>query len=47
MWQNAVANDIYEAGVQDDKLALLYEINKINKLAVKTPHGLTERKVVK
>ena len=46
MWQDEVANDIYEAGVQDDKLALLYEINKINKLAVKTPHGLTERKVV-
>ena len=40
-------NDIYEAGVKNDKLALLYEINTINKLAVKTQNGLTERKTIK
>ena len=40
-------NDVYEAGVKDDKLALLYEINKTNNIAVKTPCGLSERKTVK
>ena len=29
-----------------DKLALIYEANKVNQLAVQTPHGLTERIVV-
>ena len=43
MRQEEVINDIFEAGVKDDKLALLYEINKENFLAVKTKHGLTER----
>ena len=46
MWQDEVINDLYEAGVKDDKLALLYEIKKSNYLAVKTQHGLTERKEV-
>ena len=46
MWQDEVINDIYEAGIRDDKLALLNEINKTNNLAVKTQHRLTERKVV-
>ena len=47
LWPEEVMNDIYEAGVNDDKLALLYEINKINKLAVKAQHGLTQRNTVK
>ena len=46
MWQEEVVNDLYEAGVQDDRLALLYEVNKINKVAVKTPDGISERKTV-
>ena len=46
MWQEEVINDLYEAGIQNDKLALLYQINKTNNLAVKTQHGLTERMVV-
>ena len=46
MWQDEVINNLYEAGIRDDKLALLNEINKTNNLAVKTQHGLTERKVV-
>ena len=46
LWHEEVTNDIYEAGVNDDKLALLYEINKVNNLAVKRQHGLTERKTV-
>ena len=46
MWQEKVVNDIFEAGIKDDKLALLYEINKTNFLAVKTLHGLSERRAV-
>ena len=46
LWQEEVINDIYEAGVTSDKLALLYEINKTNYLAVKTQFGLTERSKV-
>ena len=30
LWQEEVINDIFEAGVKDDKLTLLYEINRIN-----------------
>ena len=36
-------NDMYEAGVQDDEFALLFEANREVKVAVKTPTGLTER----
>ena len=38
-----VMNDLYEAGVVDDKFALIFEANRINKVAVKTPHGLSRR----
>ena len=34
---------MYGAGIQDDKLALIYKANKSNKVAVKTPFGLTPR----
>ena len=37
-------NDMYEAGVTDDCLALLYEANKEVNMAIKTPAGLTLRK---
>ena len=46
MWQEEVVNDIFEAGIQDDKLDLLYEINKTNLFAVKKQHGLSERSAV-
>ena len=36
-------NDIYEAGLQNDKLNLLYIMNTTAQLAVKTPLGITER----
>ena len=39
-------NDLYEAGINDDKLALMYKLNSVNQVAVKTPFGLTERKSV-
>ena len=37
---------MYEAGITDDSLALIYEANKNNQVAVKTPFGLTDRKYV-
>ena len=36
-------NALYEAGVQDNTLALIYEANKTNVTCVKTPNGLTEK----
>ena len=30
LWQEEIINDLYEAGVKSDKLALLYDINKTN-----------------
>ena len=37
---------MYEAGTNDDKLSLLWQINKENNLAVKTLGGLSQRKQV-
>ena len=39
-------NDLYEAGVTDDQLAVIYKGNKEVKMAVKTPHGLTVRESI-
>ena len=36
-------SDIYDTGVTDDNLSLLYEANKDIEMAVKTNNGLTER----
>ena len=43
MWLEETLNDMYEGGLIDDNLAVIYEANKKVKVAVKTPHGLTER----
>ena len=43
LWLEECCNDLYEAGVIDDKLALIYEGNSTNNVAVKTPAGMTER----
>ena len=46
LWLDDCLNDIYDAlpvDKRDDKLALLYEINKHNKVAVNTAVGQTER----
>ena len=47
MWLEDTLNDLYDAGVQDDTLAVLHEANRNVKVAIKTPHGLTDRKNVK
>ena len=38
--------DIYDAGLMDDKLSLLYQANKEVNFAVNTPSGLTERQTI-
>ena len=47
MWLEDTMDDLFEAGVVDDKLALLFEANKEVKVAVKTPVGLTVRERIK
>ena len=44
LWLEECLNDLFDSGVKDDKLALLYNINSHVKVAVKTPVGITERK---
>ncbi len=39
-------NDMYDAGVTDDTLILLYKANKEVQMAVKTPDGLSVRKLL-
>ena len=49
MWLEDCLNDLYDTlptNQQDDKLALVYETNRTNLVAVKTPVGLTERVVI-
>ena len=43
MWLEETLNDMYKGGLVDGDLALLYEANKKVKVAIKIPHGLTER----
>ena len=40
-------NDLYEAGVDDDIFALIYESNRENDVAVKTPNGISRRETFK
>ena len=46
MWLEETINDLWEAGITDDNLALIYKFNEKVKVAVKSPFGITERKVV-
>ena len=46
LWLNDVMLDLLNTLPEkdiDDKMSLLYLINTVNKVAIKTPHGLTER----
>ena len=43
MWLDETINDLYETGLVNDNLNLIYKLNNKNKVAVVTPHGLTER----
>ena len=46
MWLKECINDFINAGVTDDALALIYEVNKKNKVADNTHTGLTAREGV-
>ena len=39
-------SDLYDTGVDDDNLHLLYEANKEIHMSVKTPTGLTDRQTI-
>ena len=39
-------SDLYDTGVSDDNLALIYEANKEINMGVKTGHGMTERQII-
>ena len=47
LWLEECNYDLFEAGIDDDNLALLYEANKNVNMAVKTPNGLTKRENIK
>ena len=47
MWQDETTNELFNAGVEDDKLALLHKINEINHIKVQTSVGLSNVKTVK
>ena len=38
-----VNNDLYDLGIRDNELNLIYESDKVSHIAVKTPVGITER----
>ena len=46
LWLEECCNNLFEAGVTDDKLAMIYEGNKMNDVAVRTPGGLTDRVLI-
>ena len=46
MWMEECLNDLWEAGIEDDKLSLIHQINKEVKVKVKTPVGFTESETV-
>ena len=43
LWLYECMNDLYSAGLDDDKFALLYNVNRNVNIAVKTPVGKTDR----
>ena len=44
LWLEECLNDLYEGGLEDNMLSLLYEAGRNVKLAVKTPNGISHRK---
>ena len=43
LWLEECMNDLFEGGIDDDNLALIYEANRNINVAVNTPNGLTAR----
>ena len=46
MWLEECLNDLYESGVDNPNLAVIFEANKVNQVAVMTPNGLTRREPI-
>ena len=46
LWIQECMNDLYQGGIQDDKFALLYNMNSKVKVAIKTPVGKTKRSII-
>ena len=46
LWLKECINDIYDAGLKNDKLNLLYLMNETAQVAIRTPWGLTERETM-
>ena len=43
LWTEECGNDLYEAGIDDDNLAMVYKGGLENDVAIKTPIGITPR----
>jgi exonuclease III len=43
LWLEECINDLYEAGLTNDKLCILYYQNKTARIAIRTPNGTTDR----
>ena len=43
MWYQETMNDLWDAGIRNDKFALIAKLNEKCRIAVKTPVGMTER----
>ena len=46
MWLEESINDLWEAGIDDDNLALIYKMNEEVNIKVKTPFGFTKEENV-
>ena len=46
LWAEKVINDLYKAGVTDDKLNLIQKLNETNHIRIKTPAGLSDVETV-
>ena len=47
LWLSECINDLYDAGLDNDKLVLLHESNMHANIAVKTSSGTTGRFIIK
>ena len=43
MWLQDCLNDLYDSGVRNRNLAMIYEANRKNQVSVKTPDDTTKR----
>ena len=43
LWQYEILNKLFDAGIQNYKLVLLYDVNKTNNISIRTPIGKSKR----